>query len=91
MNGTYYPNPTFPGQEVEIPIYEENEILYNNKGKNIKIFTNINDNKEFQGRLEHIDKENVIINDIDKDKAYLIPIKYIYYIEFNESLNLKQI
>ena len=89
MNGTYYPNPTFPGQDIEIPTYQDIDLLNYNKGKNIKIYTNIDDNKTFKGRLEHIDNINVIINDIESDKAYLIPIKYIYYIEFNESLNLK--
>ena len=89
MNGTYYPNPTFPDNNIDIPLYEENELLNNNKGKNIKIYTNINNNKEFSGNLEYIDDTNVIINDINNDKAYLIPIKYIYYIEFNESLSIK--
>ena len=102
MNGTYYKNPTFPAaddnnyqdnpvEDVEIN-EERNDILINNIGKKVNIFANyLNSNESkntsHSGIIENNKKDYLIISNPTSGKWYLIPHKYINYIEFEEKIN----
>ena len=101
MNGTYYQNPTFPGNNVndsntssEItkqnqPYYlsVDNLIKYN-KGKKVKIFVLFPNNtgKEYDGIIDTIGTDFIIIQDKINNSWLLIKKQYINYIEFNEPI-----
>ena len=95
MNGTYYQNPTFPAsidnnyQETNI-IKKSNsntitDLLKNNIGKRVNVFYS---EKEFIGIIENIQDELIIISNPETGNWYLLLTKYLYYIEFEETINL---
>lgn len=98
MSGEYFPNPTFFNNERQNQ--EDNNlekhsnidnILINNIGKHIILYCSFNNknetNKDFEGRLEYINENYVVINNIDNNKYVFIPVKYINYIVFNEKIS----
>ena len=95
MNGTYYPNPTFPTSSLND---EENlnnnndktlntidDFLYNYKEKELYILTTFNEEK-YVGKLKYIYSDYIIIRNIEKEKWYIIPLKNINIIELNTNL-----
>ena len=93
MNGTLYSSPTFPNNINEENVIEERESdnLSNNKGKMIKAyfsFPNVNEIKEFNGRLESINKDYIVISNIDNNEYTLLFTKYLIYLVFDEKISL---
>ena len=100
MNGTYYPNPTFPSaisdntennnKEIEVSnnrkIYLD-DLLSSNIGRKIKVYTSIND-YSFEGILENTVSEYLVISELETGKWYIIPQKFINYIESYEKINI---
>ena len=89
MEGTYYSNPVFPGldEEKKLDDISTSNSLINNKGKEVKIFTNFKD-EEINGRFEYINNEYIIVSNLKINEYTLIFIKNINYIVFNESINI---
>ena len=101
MNGTYYPNPTFPGNinnDIEInsslPMEQSfiENILRLNKGKEAKIYTSFPDSKEtidieFTGVIEEAGKDHIIMSNKEKNEWYLIPLIYLNYCVFKDKIN----
>lgn len=94
MNGSYFKNPNFP--EVQNtnpglhPGYELNTLNLN-VGKKIKAFAsfpNVSEKhrQEFSGIIEAVTHEYLIISDPTSGNWYLLPIKYLDYIEFEEKI-----
>ncbi len=70
--------------------YIEN-ILRNNIGKKVRVHASFSDSNEwrdriFSGIIEHAGRDNLIINDIDTGKNYLILMIYVDFVEFNEEI-----
>ena len=103
MNGTYYKNPTFPSvqdnnyQETissenndykkNIPL---NDILKNNIGKKINIYLlyENNERQNYNGIIENVEKDYIIISNPETGNWFLLLLKYLNYIEFEEKINL---
>ena len=70
--------------------YIEN-ILRNNIGKKVRVHASFSDSNEwkdrvFSGIIEHAGRDNLIINDIDNNKYYLILMIYLDFVEFDEEI-----
>lgn len=70
--------------------YIEN-ILRNNIGKKVRVHASFSDSVEwrdrvFSGIIEHAGRDNLVINDIDNDKYYLILMIYVDFVEFDEEI-----
>ena len=70
--------------------YIEN-ILRNNIGKKVRVHTSFSDSVEwrdrvFTGIIEHAGRDNLVINDIDNNKYYLILMIYLDFVEFDEEI-----
>ena len=70
--------------------YIEN-ILRNNIGKKVRVHASFSDSNEwkdrvFVGIIEHAGRDNLVINDIDNDKYYLILMIYLDFVEFDEEI-----
>ena len=70
--------------------YIEN-ILRNNIGKKVRVHCSFSDSVEwrdrvFTGIIEHAGRDNLVINDIDNNKYYLILMIYLDFVEFNEEI-----
>ncbi len=70
--------------------YIEN-ILRNNIGKKVRVHASFSDSNEwkdriFSGIIEHAGRDNLIINDIDTGKNYLILMIYVDFVEFDEEI-----
>ncbi len=70
--------------------YIEN-ILRNNIGKKVRVHASFSDSVEwrdrvFVGIIEHAGRDNLVINDIDNNKYYLILMIYVDFIEFDEEI-----
>lgn len=70
--------------------YIEN-ILRNNIGKKVRVHASFSDSNEwrdriFVGIIEHAGRDNLIINDIDSGKYYLILMIYVDFVEFDEEI-----
>ena len=70
--------------------YIEN-ILRNNIGKKVRVHASFADSNEwkdriFVGIIEHAGRDNLIINDIDNGKYYLILMIYVDFVEFDEEI-----
>lgn len=101
MNGEYYQKPMFPNQNMtnnpiknSFPNLEYNyleDILKNNKQKKVIVYTitNSKENQEkiFNGIIEQVGKDYIIISNPEDGKHYLIPLIYLNYIKFDESIN----
>lgn len=71
--------------------YIEN-ILRNNIGKKVKVHASFSDSNEwrdriFTGLIEHAGRDNLIINDVESGKNYLILMIYVDFVEFDETIN----
>ena len=65
-------------------------ILRLNKGKKTKIYITIPNSKEekiFEGILETVGKDHIIMSNPSTGEWYLIPIIYLNYIIFEEKIN----
>ena len=86
MNGSFFQNPNF---------YDEKEgskvnyfILKDNLNKKVNVFTTYKtDEKSFSGILEEYLDDNLIVSCPSTGNWYLIPLKFIYYIEFEEKIS----
>lgn len=90
MNGTLYNNPTFPTLEDDY-IQSNNNVTTNNIGKEVKAyfsFKNENQVKEFNGRLELLNKDYIILSKIDDNEYILLPTKNLDYLVFNEKISI---
>ncbi len=101
MNGSYYQTPVFINdleRDTESPkmpftmeqSYIEN-ILRNNAGKKVKVYTSFSDSIEhrdrvFTGIIEHAGRDNLVLNDKENGKFYLILMIYVDYVEFEEEI-----
>lgn len=70
--------------------YIEN-ILRNNVGKKVRVHCSFSDSVEwrdrvFTGIIEHAGRDNLVINDIDNNKYYLILMIYLDFVEFDEEI-----
>lgn len=70
--------------------YIEN-ILRNNIGKKVRVHASFSDSVEwrdrvFVGIIEHAGRDNLIINDIENNKNYLILMIYVDFVEFDEKI-----
>lgn len=70
--------------------YIEN-ILRNNIGKKVRVHASFSDSVEwrdriFVGLIEHAGRDNLIINDIENNKSYLILMIYVDFVEFDERI-----
>ena len=91
MNGVYFPSVTY---EENDDIREErienkiDNILINNIGKSITLYCCFDNNNEFNGRLEYINENYIVINNIENGNYFFIPSKNINYIEFKEKITI---
>lgn len=101
MNGNYYQNPTFPAndytdikEKLDIPQVRNEEekrntflaILKKNNGKKIKVnLPKIND-KTYEGILENVSDDFIIIRDNLNNTWYLINNNKLHAIEFLEPI-----
>ncbi len=79
-------NTTYPMEQS----YIEN-ILRNNIGKKVRVHASFSDSVEwrdrvFVGIIEHAGRDNLVINDIDNNKNYLILMIYVDFVEFDETI-----
>lgn len=90
MNGTLYQNPAFPSiEDGNIQTKDMSENIENNKGKQVKVYCNINNNeKEFEGRFEQFNKEYMVISNVKTNQHFLIPTKYINYVTCDEEIKI---
>ena len=70
--------------------YIEN-ILRNNIGKKVRVHASFSDSVEwrdrvFTGIIEHAGRDNLIINDKENNKSYLILMIYLDFVEFDEEI-----
>ena len=70
--------------------YIEN-ILRNNIGKKVRVHASFSDSVEwrdriFVGLIEHAGRDNLIINDVENGKSYLILMIYVDFVEFDERI-----
>jgi len=65
-----------------------NNLLRQNYGKNVKIYTSIEDNKEFEGIIELVGDNYIVISNPDNEKWCLIFLTKINYIKFLEKMNI---
>ena len=70
--------------------YIEN-ILRNNIGKKVRVHASFSDSVEwrdriFDGLIEHAGRDNLIINDVENNKSYLILMVYVDFVEFDEKI-----
>lgn len=70
--------------------YIEN-ILRNNIGKKVRAHVSFSDSVEwrdrvFVGLIEHAGRDNLIINDVENGKSYLILMIYLDFVEFDERI-----
>lgn len=100
MNGNYYQTPVFindlnrdTNEKMQYNMeqsYIEN-ILRNNIGKKVRVHASFSDSVEwrdrvFVGIIEHAGRDNLIINDIENNKNYLILMIYLDFVEFDEEI-----
>lgn len=101
MNGEYFQNPVFSNQNttnnnlfnnINTNEYIE-DLLKNNKTKKVTIYT-INpyikeeEQKNFNGIIEQVGKDFIIISNPKDGKYYMIPLAYLNYIVFDENINI---
>ena len=100
MNGSYYQTPVFindmqrdttQGMNYNMEQSYIENILRNNIGKKVRVHASFSDSVEwrdrvFVGIIERAGRDNLIINDIDNGKYYLILMIYVDFVEFNEEI-----
>lgn len=102
MNGTYYPNATFPnemnlntapiGNEIDNEQSYIENILRLNKGKKAKAYFSFPDSntwrdKVFEGIIEEAGKDHLVMSDPNTGKWSLILLIYLNFVEFDEKIN----
>lgn len=70
--------------------YIEN-IIRNNIGKKVRVHASFSDSVEwrdrvFTGIIEHAGRDNLVLNDVENNKHYLILMIYVDFFEFNEEI-----
>ena len=74
----------------QLPYIEQSNIqnvLKMNKGKKVLIFATFkNMSEQFSGIIENSNLDNIILSNPQSGHWFLIPIKYIDYIEFDENI-----
>ena len=100
MNGSYYQTPVFindmerdttQGMNYNMEQSYIENILRNNIGKKVRDHASFSDSIEwrdrvFVGIIERAGRDNLIINDVDNGKYYLILMIYVDFVEFNEEI-----
>lgn len=87
MNGTFFKNPNI-NNDNEDQRKNEYSILNDNISKKVKIaIKKDNEEKIFSGILESYQDYTIILSDPSNGNWFLIPQKYLYYIEFEEKIN----
>ena len=100
MNGSYYQTPVFindmerdttPGMNYNMEQSYIENILRNNIGKKVRVHASFSDSIEwrdrvFVGIIERAGRDNLIINDVDNGKYYLILMIYVDFVEFDEKI-----
>ena len=100
MNGSYYQTPVFlneferdttEGMNYNMEQSYIENILRNNIGKKVRVHASFSDSVEwrdrvFVGIIERAGRDNLIINDIDNGKYYLILMIYVDFVEFDEKI-----
>ena len=100
MNGSYYQTPVFINDMERDTTFDKNynmeqsyieNILRNNIGKKVRVHASFSDSVEwrdrvFVGIIERAGRDNLIINDIDNGRYYLILMIYVDFVEFNEKI-----
>ena len=100
MNGSYYQTPVFindmerdttQGMNYNMEQSYIENILRNNIGKKVRVHASFSDSVEwrdrvFVGIIERAGRDNLIINDIDNGKYYLILMIYVDFVEFDEKI-----
>ena len=100
MNGSYYQTPVFindidrdttQGMNYNMEQSYIENILRNNIGKKVRVHASFSDSIEwrdrvFTGIIERAGRDNLIINDIDNGKSYLILMIYVDFVEFDEKI-----
>ncbi len=103
MNGVYFPSGVYPNENNlnsinNLDDKEDNcfqsiiDVLNNNKKKKATIYCAFpnNSNKSFEGIIEDIHNNMIIINEPVSGKWVIIMMKYLNYIEFEEELDISQ-
>lgn len=100
MNGIYFPSSTYPKENIDksdnidekrdISTSNLNKILENNKNKKVTIYCSFPDknNKSFEGVLEDVQDDYLVISEPATDKWIVIISMYLNYIEFDEKINI---
>ncbi len=70
--------------------YIEN-IIRNNIGKKVRVHASFSDSVEwrdrvFTGIIEHAGRDNLVLNDVENNKHYLILMIYVDFFEFDEEI-----
>ena len=79
--------------QVDYPMeqsYIEN-IIRNNIGKKVRVHASFSDSVEwryrvFTGIIEHAGRDNLVLNDVENNKHYLILMIYVDFFEFDEEI-----
>ncbi|MGN1338611.1 MAG: spore coat protein GerQ [Candidatus Coprovivens sp.] len=103
MNGSYYPNPTFPTNDYvtdmesttleDMPMQQSfiENILRHNKGKKVKAYVSFPDAKEWKDKIFEGTIEQAgrdhLIIKDSNGKWYLILMIYLDYVEFDEKID----
>lgn len=86
MNPYYYKSIPY-----ELPSNIQN-VLRLNKGKKVLIYTTFKTmSEQFSGIIENSNLDHIIISNPESGHWYLIPTKYIDYIEFDENITFEPI
>lgn len=90
MNNAYGSIPSYKPWEFAYT----NDILKINKGKKADIFMSFphsNERKDqtFKGIIENTDTDYLIVSDPANGNWYLLPLKYIDFIKFEETINTR--
>lgn len=86
MNGTFFKNSNLYEESGEKKI--EYSILNDNLSKKVKVYILNNEEKFFSGIIEEYTNNKLFISDPTTGNWFLIPDKFIHYIEFEEKINL---
>ena len=99
IDGSFFENPTFPTitneqirenntnyMSISNNLFDFNKVLKSNIGRKINL--NSNDNKQISGIIENVGNDYIIISEPSSGKWYIIKLKDLSYMEFEEKINL---
>ncbi len=82
------------GTLADLPMQQSfiENILRNNKGKKVKLYTTFPDSNEwrdrvFEGTIEQAGRDHIIIRNPNNGEWYLILMIYLNYVTFDEKIN----